>query len=81
MSFENMDGPGDYHTELNKPDRGTQISNDIHYMWDIKKIQKRNLKTKQKQTHRHRKQTYGYQKGKGGDESQDLALKYTHCYK
>ena len=25
-----------------------------------------NLHTKQKQTHRHRKQTYGYQKGKGG---------------
>ena len=24
-----------------------------------------NLFTKQKQTHRHRKQTYGYQKGKG----------------
>ena len=22
--------------------------------------------TKQKQTHRHRKQTYGYQRGKGG---------------
>ena len=27
-----------------------------------------NLSTKQKQTHRHRKQTYGYQrKGVGGD--------------
>ena len=25
-----------------------------------------NLFTKQKQTHRHRKQTYGYQVGKGG---------------
>ena len=25
-----------------------------------------NLVTKQKQTHRHRKQTYGYQRGKGG---------------
>ena len=25
-----------------------------------------NLYTKQKQTHRHRKQTYGYQRGKGG---------------
>ena len=24
-----------------------------------------NLFTKQKQTHRHRKQTYGYQRGKG----------------
>ena len=26
----------------------------------------RNLFTKQKQTHRHRKQTYGYQRGKEG---------------
>ena len=25
-----------------------------------------NLFTKQKQTHRHRKQTYGHQRGKGG---------------
>ena len=25
-----------------------------------------NLFTKQKQTHRHRKQTYGYQRGRGG---------------
>ena len=35
----------------------------------ICRIQKRiqmNLYTKQKQTHRHRKQTYGYQRGKGG---------------
>ena len=27
-----------------------------------------NLFTKQKQTHRHRKQTYGYQKGKEGTD-------------
>ena len=26
-----------------------------------------NLFTKQKQTHRHRKQNYGYQRGKGGE--------------
>ena len=26
-----------------------------------------NLYTKQKQTHRHRKQTYGYRRGKGGE--------------
>ena len=26
-----------------------------------------NLFTKQKQTHRHRKQIYGYQRGKGGE--------------
>ena len=27
-----------------------------------------NLITKQKQTHRHRKETYGYQRGKRGEE-------------
>ena len=26
-----------------------------------------NLFTKEKQTHRHRKQIYGYQRGKGGE--------------
>ena len=30
-----------------------------------------NLFTKQKQTHRHRKQTYGYQRGKVGGEGID----------
>ena len=32
------------------------------YMWKQKVIQM-NLFTKQKQTHRHRKKTYGYQRG------------------
>ena len=30
-----------------------------------------NLFTKQKQTHRHRKQTYGNQRGKGGREGRN----------
>ena len=34
------------------------------YTWNLKIIQMDFL-TKQKQTHRHRKQTYGYQRGKG----------------
>ena len=34
-------------------------------MWNLK-YGKMNLSTKQKQTHRHRKQTYGYQRGKLG---------------
>ena len=34
-------------------------------MWNLKKKIQMNLLTKQKETHRHRKQTYGYQKGKG----------------
>ena len=41
-----------------------QISYDIIYMWNLKKMIQMNLFTKQKQTHRHRKQTYGYQRGK-----------------
>ena len=50
------------HTEYSKSDRERQILYDITYMW--------NLKNKAneifiKQTQRHRKQTYGHQKGKG----------------
>ena len=37
---------------------------DITYV-ESKKITQVNLFTKQKQTHRHRKQTYGYERGKG----------------
>ena len=40
---------------------------DIAYMWNLEKMMiQTNLYTKQKQTHRHRKQTYSYQRGKGG---------------
>ena len=41
-----------------------KISYDITCMWNLEKNNK-NLFTKQKWTHRHRKQTYGYQMGKG----------------
>ena len=51
---------------LSKSDREKQISYDIAYMWNLKKIIQMNLFTKQKQTYRHRKQTYGYQRGKVG---------------
>ena len=52
-----------YHTKLN---RERQISYDIAYMQNLKKIIQMNLVTKQKQTHRVRKQTYGYQREKVG---------------
>ena len=61
-----MDGPRDYHTKWSKADRERQISYDITYMWNLKKwnkwtyLQNRNI-------HRHRKQTYGYQRGKLGE--------------
>ena len=37
-----------------------QISYDITYMWNLKKMVRMNSFTKQ--THRYRKQTYGYQR-------------------
>ena len=44
-----------------------QMSYDITYMWNLKKIQM-NLFIKRKQTHRHKKQAYGYLKGRGGKD-------------
>ena len=48
----------------------SQTEKDKYYMipliCGIQKIIQISLYTKQKQTHRHRKQTYGYQRGKGG---------------
>ena len=62
-----MDGPRDYHTKWSKSERERQLSYNIAYMWNLKKEKTQmNLFTKQKQTHRHIKQTYGYQRGKGG---------------
>ena len=61
-----MDGPRDYHAKWSKLDRERQILYDTTYMWNLKKMIQMNLFTKQKQTHRHRKQTYGSQSGKGG---------------
>ena len=52
-----MDRPRDY------PDREREIHG-ITYMWNQEPIQM-NLAAKQKQIHRHRKQTYGYQSGGG----------------
>ena len=63
----NMHGPRYYHTMWSKSDRERQILYDITYMWNLQLIQT-NLFIKQKQTHRHRKQTYGYQTWKGGKE-------------
>ena len=63
-THSNMDGLGNYYTKWSKSDRQRQISYDITYMWNLKKMIQMNLFIKQKQTHRHRKQTYGYQRGK-----------------
>ena len=61
-----MDGPRDSHTNCSNSDRVRRISYDITYMWNLKKMIQMNLFTKQKWTHRLRKQTYGYQMGKVG---------------
>ena len=58
-----MAGSWDYHT---KSDRETQILHDTIYMWNLK-IGQINLFTKQKQIHRYRKKTYGYQRGNEGE--------------
>ena len=45
------------------------------------KMMQMNLYTKQKQTHRYSKQTYGYQRGKGrGGKIKSLGLTYAHDY-
>ena len=45
----------------------------IAYMWNLEKIVQMNLFTKQKQSHRHREQTYGYQGEKElGGMSQEI---------
>ena len=61
-----MDGPRDCHIEWSKSDRERQISYDIAYMWNLKMVQM-SLSTKQKLSHRFRKQTYGYQGVKRGE--------------
>ena len=58
----NMNGPRGFHTKWNKPDKDKYHM--ILYKCGILKIQM-NLFTKQKETHRHRKQTYDYQRRKG----------------
>ena len=52
------------HTKCSKSDIKRQIPRGIIYMWNLK--YKTNELKKQKQTHRHRKQTNGCQRGKMG---------------
>ena len=61
-----MDWPRDNHTKWSKSDRERQTSYDITYLWNLKNDI--NELIKQKQGHRHRKQSYGYQRKKAGGE-------------
>ena len=54
-----MDGPRDYHTKWSKTEKDK-----YHLYVESKKKIQMNLFTKQKQTHRPQKQTYGYQRGR-----------------
>ena len=49
---------------LSEEVREEQISYDITYIWNLKKMTQMNLFTKQKQSHRRKKQTYDHQRGK-----------------
>ena len=62
--YSNMDGPRDYHTKWVRQRKTNTIWYHVHV--ESKKYIQMNLFMKQKQTHRHRKQTYGYQRGKAG---------------
>ena len=69
-----MDGPRDYHTKRSKSERERQISYGITYMWNLKTMIQMKLFPKQKQTHKLRKQTYGYQRGKHGGGRDKLGV-------
>ena len=56
----NMDGPGDYHTQWGKEDK----HHDTTHRWSLKNAT--NELIYKKKSHRWRKQTYGYQGGKEG---------------
>ena len=66
----NIVGPRDYHTKWSKSDK--DISYDIAYMWYLKK-NGANEHIYKTESHKCRKQTYGYQSCKqgGGDKLGD----------
>ena len=70
---EKLDGPRDYHTKWGKSEGERQISW-YHLYVESKIWYKWTYLTKQKQTHRHRKQTYGYQRGRERWERDKLGV-------
>ena len=57
---DNTDGPWSYYVKWSKSDREKQILYGFTHMWILKQQQKKKNKTKQKQTHRYKKQISGY---------------------
>ena len=62
--WSNMDEPRDCHTEWSQSVRERQMSYNITYMWNLKRMLQVNLHTKQQYSHRCIKQTIGY-RGEG----------------
>ena len=65
-----MGGHRDCHTEQRKTEKEKYHMTGFLYMQNLKRNytnEQTNLFTKQKQTHRLRKQTYGYQREKAGE--------------
>ena len=67
--FNNMDGLRDDHTKRSKSDKDKYHM--ISLTWGIQEVIQMNLITRQKQPQRHKKQTYGYQRGKGREGRRD----------
>ena len=61
----NVDGPRDYHTKWSKSGRERQIY-DLIYMCNLKNSTNKLIYKTEKQSHRHKKQTYGYQRERWG---------------
>ena len=64
---------------LSKSDRERQISYDITYMWNLKKMIQANLFIKQKLTHKCRKQTYGYKGESWGEINEEFGISICIC--
>ena len=73
--------PRDYRPKWRESRLERQTSYDTAYVWNLRKIQMK-LSTKQKQTHRHRKQTWfpRWEMG-GGEDFRSLRWTYTHYCK
>ena len=74
---KNMGGLGGYYAKWSKSDRERQIPYNFTSMWNVKT--KINGQSKQKQTHRYREQTDGWQMGREfrelGGKGEDIMYK------
>ena len=71
-----LDEPRNYH--INEVSQAEKDKPYITYTQNLKRYIQMNLFTKQKNTHRHRKQTYGYQRGNPGRDK--LGVWDEHLY-